>query len=1086
MRNEFAAPDPLSRSGSDARFSHASPSYGKPMPAMEKAWEQGILESLRRTEKDRASMEDHLSEMRRNLPRLVQIALLEWNQRAEAAAERLRIACKGVLEVARHHHQRLVEQATQWEAWQGQVLGSMSAMSAMAAEQAQAEIAFMSAKIGARFAASVKANAMEMLVAEHTTVAMDLQHKATLLQNAQEEEERCEKIVVDHEEKERVAEAELNKCKDAVHLLGQFRDTVLELVESYSVWDKMREPLHSTTLRFATKNPELRELLDPDDDADGGDRLNIPDEDRALLGTEYRRYEREVTQIKETMQQMTDSIVESLVPRLNQVATELHRAGVLSAQEWVDSLPLPEILKDVKDKGRKPLVEQAASKVLEACDQVVGEVNGELVKAKVMVSRLAFRVARATAMVGTAKAVIVAIQRRKQEAEAEIVVLQAQLEEDVFEGGEAGKETKLAKERERELWQRKADATREWENLRVQVAQRYDKVSQDLVASDQGHLYLRELLSSRWQELKEASAEYQAIREVFWARIHELTGGGKVVRSQSTMSGGGLSRQQSLLATSAQSSRKKLVNGISRLEQMSPSAAGNYARSASIKSSHSAQHDGMSDEGISDARPIMFTTPESLKRPEDREAEAVTNATVRLQAAFRGYKERQQISRSIDAVIFVQRVWRARLRRRELQRAKAGALAAEEGGAKGAAAAEEQKRREAEAATKISKHMKGFLARKEAEKVSTALRARRDLCEAGPLPPARWRAAHARPTYTCAQIMDAMGVRASVSGQDGGALQASTVSDALLSDNSSMSERHAPGFQDPSSSSRNRLRPEVQDQLRLDLSPVLSRRDKASHKEAPYQVAPDAKAKTRGSHYAASMLGGGASKPEAGGNAKVPPRAGVSKAAPAPPSPPPPVAKKMGFRALAKAVSLSAPKAKGESVLVPSRPSGATGVLIPNQDLGRLKTVVQHCQGGCNVTVQESAARGGAGFGGGNPGKAKAGRQEVVLSVSRDLSRLVYKPPAAKVSQFIRVPDITEVEESKAKSRANTRTGTPLASPSHAGRYGLVVRTKGPKEYHVVFGSEDERSLWMECLVILLTNKAFLASLKATVEQADV
>ena len=52
---------------------------------------------------------------------------------------------------------------------------------------------------------------------------------------------------------------------------------------------------------------------------------------------------------------------------------------------------------------------------------------------------------------------------------------------------------------------------------------------QELVESESGSLYLRELLDQRWAELKEASAEYQAIREMFWARVHELTTGRRAV-----------------------------------------------------------------------------------------------------------------------------------------------------------------------------------------------------------------------------------------------------------------------------------------------------------------------------------------------------------------------------------------------------------------------------------------------------------------------------------------------------------------------------------------------------------------------------
>ena len=203
--------------------------------------------------------------------RMVQIALLEWSHRAEAAAERLRVACKGVLEISRHHHQRLIEQATQWEGWQAQVRGaadacvpqpyrtpysnhrrracditppgipfcdlqvqsSISAMAAMAAEQAQAEIAYTAAQIGARFASQVRKQAMEMLRAERTSVALRLQQARATLEAARDEYDKCLEIGAAQRDKVRAAADALSRAKGAHKLLLEFRDSVFELSESY-------------------------------------------------------------------------------------------------------------------------------------------------------------------------------------------------------------------------------------------------------------------------------------------------------------------------------------------------------------------------------------------------------------------------------------------------------------------------------------------------------------------------------------------------------------------------------------------------------------------------------------------------------------------------------------------------------------------------------------------------------------------------------------------------------------------------------------------------------------------------------------
>lgn len=161
------------------------------------------------------------------------MALLEWNQRAEAVAERLRVACKGVLEVSRHHHQRLVEQATQWEGWQAQVLSSIGAMAAVAAEQAQAEIAYSAAQIGHRYAAQVQEHAHRCLREEHMSLALRRQQAEATLDAALAEQERCAGIAKAQRDKERRAEEAFSREKEVAMALTEFRDSIFELVESF-------------------------------------------------------------------------------------------------------------------------------------------------------------------------------------------------------------------------------------------------------------------------------------------------------------------------------------------------------------------------------------------------------------------------------------------------------------------------------------------------------------------------------------------------------------------------------------------------------------------------------------------------------------------------------------------------------------------------------------------------------------------------------------------------------------------------------------------------------------------------------------
>lgn len=119
--------------------------------------------------------------------------------------------------------------------------------------------------------------------------------------------------------------------------------------------------------------------------------------------------------------------------------------------------------------------------------------------------------------------------------------------------------------------------------------------------------------------------------------------------------------------------------------------------------------------------------------------------------------------------------------------------------------------------------------------------------------------------------------------------------------------------------------------------------------------------------------------------------------------------------------------------------------------------------------------------------RGRPANPNVQLSISRDLSRLVYKPPSAKVSSFIRVVDIEQVEDLKRRAvtpLGSGRSGKSSAGESGAGRHLLVLRAKGAKEFRVGMGSAEDKRALIECLVLLLANKGFLASLKATVENA--
>ena len=75
--------------------------------------------------------------------------------------------------------------------------------------------------------------AMEMLRAERTSVALRLQQARATLEAARDEYDKCLEIGAAQRDKVRAAADALSRAKGAHKLLLEFRDSVFELSESY-------------------------------------------------------------------------------------------------------------------------------------------------------------------------------------------------------------------------------------------------------------------------------------------------------------------------------------------------------------------------------------------------------------------------------------------------------------------------------------------------------------------------------------------------------------------------------------------------------------------------------------------------------------------------------------------------------------------------------------------------------------------------------------------------------------------------------------------------------------------------------------
>ncbi|CAG9464737.1 unnamed protein product [Pedinophyceae sp. YPF-701] len=1128
-------------------------------------WQAGIEGSLKKVEDDHVEMSEHLQQYRSVMPRLTQIALAEWHQHAEAAAEELRVACRSVTEIARHHHRRLVEQATHWQEWQSQVTASSSAVASLAAEAAAAEIAYSAAHIGARYAQRAKTEAVRALRAEHSNTALQLQQAKATLAAAQAEYDKCLTIASHQRQKVKETDQAVQRAQARERELTRFRDTLYELSEAYTAWGRMREPLTMSTLRLAAVDKSVKELIDPESGVESGSEsargkasarsakaAQQVATDRQALEAQLASLQSEVEKIATTLQE--------LVQRLEEQVGSMQAAGISRAQEWLDALPLPEMLSEVQAGADAASKAEDASEresatgrsgrnqdpagVRGSCDSLASHVNSRLRKVRLEISSLEIDVVRATAMTGTAEAVSAAIERRRKAAEAQVSLLQASLETDGERENDILEVDRAALEVEAQARQQADEASEAWEELRQEVLDRYKAAREDIAGSVVGVAYLRELLDTRWRQLKEASAQYQGIRDAFWARMREVV----------EEAGGGVGSRRG--GTVGSSSTLAKVGSVDSHSSKSPST-----RAAA----HSRKGSGVGSSPGRGTSPVpgplgasMFKQPDTLVDGGELE---VRQAAVRIQAAFRGHRARREYAEAKAAAQTIQGRWRTKLATRELERTKssvtkiqaafrgnqarktyaamraeaeaerlraeeearnaaaaaAAAAAAEEAArvAKEAAAAAEAAEAAAKAAPlgapnlsesmreKLRINLSPVLAKQEA----AAARAKAGKGAAKPAPakvpstklPARvpsskggvGKAPSRGPSYAkkfeqgggSARNSSAGGSERGVFGPLAGA------GDRPLAE--------APGgVEEPEESSGSVASGgagAVAAQADENVSAVgSSTKDAAKRPPGGVPASPPA-AKPEGRPKAGAAARttppkaapekqdletlmrdpyGAGSRPARGIAGMVKAKAPAAKPQAKRPTSTPGKAKP-------RASAAGAPPAKsprGNIVRIPQR--SGPGLAVPNDDLGAAQALLEEMQAGrpCHlreINVNMNVARRGPA---GNAGAAQA----VHLCISRDFSRLAYKATGAKVSSFIRVVDVAELEE-RALARTGGASGRDGALTPNAERQ-VVIRLKGSKEFRITMNNTEDKELLVDCMVILMANKQFLASLKATLD----
>lgn len=125
----------------------------------------------------------------------------------------------------------------------------------------------------------------------------------------------------------------------------------------------MKEPLTRASMRLAAMNPEVKDLLDPDEPSGAGrpgSGSGLSPQPRSppprspsvrdsvttahAVGDEYQKLERHLRSLQLEMARIADTI-SAIAPRLEEQAIALGQAGHGEAQQWLDMLPLGQVIK---------------------------------------------------------------------------------------------------------------------------------------------------------------------------------------------------------------------------------------------------------------------------------------------------------------------------------------------------------------------------------------------------------------------------------------------------------------------------------------------------------------------------------------------------------------------------------------------------------------------------------------------------------------------------------------------------------------------------------------------------------------------
>jgi hypothetical protein len=340
---------------------------------------------------------------------------------------------------------------------------------------------------------------------------------------AQEEYDKCVSVAAAQKDKAAAFEKALADVRAREQTLLDFRALIFQLLETYSAWGKMREPIALAVMRLAATNPDVKDLIEPEDPADHRRAGNA--EGRGVqIGKEYTTLERQLNSLKKELAKIAAALLEH-AENVDDLLEKLDRANLADAKRWLGMLPMADLRREVE----VPVTgggEDGSDKVglRKACDQVLDDLAKNISIYRADITHKEIGAARSIAMVGTIEAVTAAIERRRATAIADLELQKKEFRATIQEVDQVVQKDAAALDLELPAKKRQDEANKEWSDLSGDINAEVAIMEKNIKEGPAGALHMKEILLMRWNELKAASTEYIATREAFWENIYKVTG----------------------------------------------------------------------------------------------------------------------------------------------------------------------------------------------------------------------------------------------------------------------------------------------------------------------------------------------------------------------------------------------------------------------------------------------------------------------------------------------------------------------------------------------------------------------------------